>query len=339
MKIPSYGQGQHVWRRWTASLGAALLAVGLTGTALSPAAMSQEEEKPTLIFLGNSLSEQFWQVVIKGFEQAGEDLGFKAIFRAPGPKGYASAFEYKLAVENAIAAEPAGIVVADTRPEAMNGAIKQAVDKGIPVVLSNSGFGQQKATGALAFVGLDEYNNGLVGGRLLKETGAKHALVVTLAPGIPDIDNRTGGFVEGFQPGKTTKVEVPENILFDTPKLINIMMATFEKDETIDSSFSTGGCCSPAMLLARERLGERGKSMHWGTIDLGEPALRGLVEGRLDFAQDQQQYMQGYLPGVILMTYLRYGITPATDFFPTGPGIITPENAQQIIDLSAQNFR
>ena len=266
-------------------------------------------------------------------------MGFKAIYRAPGPKGYASAFEYKLAVENAIAAEPAGIIVADTRPDAMNDTIKEAVDKGIPVVLSNSGFGQQNIVGALAFVGLDEWNNGRVGGELLKKTGAKHALVVTLAPGIPDVDNRTGGFIEGFEPGKTTKLEVPLETLYDTPKFVNAMLATLEKDETIDGAYSIGSCCSPTMLVARERLGERGKSMHFGTIDLGDPALRGLIDGSLDFAQDQQQYLQGYLPGMILMHYIRYGITPATDFFPTGPGIITAENAQQIIDLSAENIR
>ena len=336
MKSPSIGHGQHGWRRWTASLGAALLAVGLAGTALSPAAMSQEE---LIIYLGNSASEKFWQPIIKGFEQAGEDLGFEAKYRAPGPKGYASAFDYRIAVENAIAAEPAGIIVANPRPEAMNASIKQAVDMGIPVVLANSGFGQQEATGALTFVGMDERNNGVIGGEQMKKTGAKHALIATTAPGIPDIDNRVAGFIEGFEPGKTTLVEVPEPVLFDTPKLVNAMMATLEKDETIDSIFSTGGCCAPGMLIARERLGERGKSMHFGTIALDGPTVQGLVDGKLDFALDYQQYHQGYLPAVFLIHYIRYGITPGTDFIPTGPGIATPENAQQIIELSAQNFR
>ena len=329
---------QHSWRRSAVSIGAALLAVVLAGTALSPAALSQDE-KPLIIFLGNSASDTFWQPVVSGFEQAGEDLGFEARYRAPGPKGYASAYEYTLAVENAIASKPDGIIVADTRPEAMNDTIKEAVDMGIPVVLSNSGFGQQNIVGALAFVGLDEWMHGRVGGEELKKTGAKHALVITLAPGIPDVDNRTGGFAEGFAPGKPTNVEVPLETLSDTVKLVNIMLASVEKDDTIDSIFSIGACCSPAMLIARERLGERGESMRFGTIDLGDPVVRGLVEGKLDFALDQQQYMQGYLPSVFLMMYIRYGITPATDFYPTGPGIITPENAAQIIELSAEQIR
>ena len=128
--------GQHSWRRSAVSIGAALLAVVFAGTALTPAAMSQDE-KPLIIFLGNSASDTFWQPVVKGFEQAGEDLGFEARFRAPGPKGYASAYEYTLAVENAIASKPDGIIVADVRPEAMNDTIKEAVDMGIPVILSN----------------------------------------------------------------------------------------------------------------------------------------------------------------------------------------------------------
>ena len=340
MKKVSRGHSQRRWGRWTTSIGAALLAFGLAGTALTPAAVSEEREKPLIIFLGNSASEQFWQVLINGFEQAGEDLGFEARFRAPGPKGYASAYEYTLAVENAIASKPDGIAVADTRPEAMNATLKQAVDMGIPVVLANSGsIDSVKETGALTFVGLDEWANGVKGGEMLRETGAKHAVLVTLAPGIPDIDKRTNGFIEGFKPGKTTLVEVPLETLFDTPKLVNAMMATMEKDETIDSIFSTGGCCSPAMIIARERLGERGESFHSGSIALGDPVLRALVDGRQDFALDHQQYVQGYLPGVILMQYIRYGITPASEFIPTGPGIVTAENAAQIIELSAQNFR
>jgi len=330
---------KHCLRRWTAPIGAALLAFGLAGTAWTPAAVSEEEEKPLIIMLGNSASEAFWQPVIHGFEQAGEDLGFEARFRAPGPKGYASAYEYTLAVENAIASKPDALIIANTRPEAMNDTIKSAVDQGIPVILSNSGFGQQKIVGALAFIGMDEWLNGRVGGEQLKKTGAKHALVITLAPGIPDVDNRTGGFIEGFAPGKATTVEVPKETVDDTVKLMNAMLANVEKDDTIDSIFSIGGNLSASMLIARERLGERGESMHFGTIDLGDPVVRGLVDGKLDFALDQQQYMQGYLPAVFLMMYLRYDIMPATDFIPTGPGIITPENAARIIELSAQQIR
>lgn len=162
---------------------------------------------------------------------------------------------------------------------------------------------------------------------------------MTLPPGIPDVDNRTAGFIEGFAPGKVTTLGVPNETLYDTTKLVNTLGAAFQKDPTLDSAFSIGSCCSPALLIAREQLGDRGKAMHFGTIDLGDPALQGLVNHTLDFALDQQQYMQGYLPTVLMTLYLRYGITPATNFIPTGPGPITAANAAQIIKLSAETIR
>jgi hypothetical protein len=49
--------------------------------------------------------------------------------------------------------------------------------------------------------------------------------------------------------------------------------------------------------------------------------------------------MQGYLPTMLITMYLKYGITPATKFIPTGPGPITAANAAQIIKLSAETVR
>ena len=320
--------------------GSLALLFGAVLTGMLGSAPSKADDKQlTIMFLGNSTAEPFWQRIIKGFNDAGKDLGFNAVYRAPGPKGFATANDYELYIQNAIAAKPDGLIIADTRPEAVNGTIKQAVDAGIPVVLSNAGFGEQKNVGALAFVGLDETNNGFVGGQLLKNTGAKHALVVTLAPGIPLVDQRTAGFIDGFKPGIVTKLEVPLETLTDTPKFVNAASAALQKDPTIDSAFSIGSCCSPAMLIARDQLGDRANSMHFGTIDLGDPALQAIADHKLDFGLDQQQYMQGYLPALILVKYITYGITPGTDFIATGPGVITADNAAKIIALSAQTVR
>ena len=41
----------------------------------------------------------------------------------------------------------------------------------------------------------------------------------------------------------------------------------------------------------------------------------------------------------ILTNYIRYGIVPADDMYHSGPGLVTPGNAQQIEKLTAQNYR
>ena len=66
--------------------------------------------------------------------------------------------------------------------------------------------------------------------------------------------------------------------------------------------------------------------------------LQALSDGEMSFAIDQQQYLQGYLPIVLLVQNIRYGLMPGADVL-TGPGFVTPANADQVIELSAQGIR
>jgi simple sugar transport system substrate-binding protein len=67
--------------------------------------------------------------------------------------------------------------------------------------------------------------------------------------------------------------------------------------------------------------------------------LQALEKKEMDFAIDQQQFLQGYLPVVFLANYVKYGLLVATDSIPTGPGFVTPDNAKQTIDLSKKGIR
>lgn len=77
--------------------------------------------------------------------------------------------------------------------------------------------------------------------------------------------------------------------------------------------------------------------MHFGTIDLLEPVLRNLVEGKMDFALDQQQYLQGYIPAMLLIQRIDKPTSTWT-VCATGPAVV-PAALQTVLDLSAQNIR
>jgi simple sugar transport system substrate-binding protein len=57
------------------------------------------------------------------------------------------------------------------------------------------------------------------------------------------------------------------------------------------------------------------------------------------FAVDQQQYLQGYLPIVLLTLYGTNLNTIANDVLMTGPGFVTQDNASRVISLSQQGTR
>jgi simple sugar transport system substrate-binding protein len=57
------------------------------------------------------------------------------------------------------------------------------------------------------------------------------------------------------------------------------------------------------------------------------------VNKRLEFSVDQQQWLQGYLPVVLLGNYVRYGTMVQNDLILTGPSFVTPENVQKVMRL------
>ena len=75
------------------------------------------------------------------------------------------------------------------------------------------------------------------------------------------------------------------------------------------------------------------------TFDLSPEVLEAVRDGNMLFAIDQQQYLQGYLPIVMLTLYVENLNTVANPVIMTGPGFVTAENAERVIDLSAAGTR
>ena len=63
-------------------------------------------------------------------------------------------------------------------------------------------------------------------------------------------------------------------------------------------------------------------------------------DGEMLFAVDQQPYLQGYLPVILLAEQTRHQVFPGKgSLIPTGPQFVTKENAEDVIRLSAEGIR
>ena len=111
-------------------------------------------------------------------------------------------------------------------------------------------------------------------------------------------------------------------------------LATAASREGVDAVLTLNGAAAEAAVdVAPSRV-------VLGTFDFSPPVLEALEGGRIEFAVDQQPYLQGYLPIVFLAERARHGLFPAQgEVVPTGPSFVTAANAEQAERLSRRGIR
>ena len=136
--------------------------------------------------------------------------------------------------------------------------------------------------------------------------------------------------------GGTSRVIRVDDQAPGTPRRIAQAIARYGSDGVLTLNATAGGLA----LEAAGRLSQRAADVKIGTFDLGPEVLDAVRRGKLLFAVDQQPYLQGYLPVVLLTQRARYGLFPAEgDVVATGPNFVTRENAAKAIELSRRSIR
>ncbi|HAE83382.1 MAG TPA: LacI family transcriptional regulator, partial [Ktedonobacter sp.] len=265
-------------------------------------------------------SDPFWSVVKKGVDQAAKDMGVTAIYESPASTTFDVVAMSHL-IDTAVAAHPAGLVVSIPDPTGLGPSIKAAVAAGIPVISINSGSDVAKSLGVLVHVGQTEEQAGIGGGQKMGAAGVKHALCVNQEVGNAALALRCKGFKEGLAQTGGTVTEIGVNLSSPTQTQQTIE-AALQHDPSIDGILTLGPTGATPALKALQDLNKTGK-IKLATFDLSSDVLNGIKGGQILFAIDQQQYLQGYLPIVLLTLYKTNLNTIANDILQTGPGFVT----------------
>jgi simple sugar transport system substrate-binding protein len=277
-------------------------------------------------------SSPFWAIVRNGVEAAARQMDVVASYRAPDVD---SLERMKMMIDQAIAARPDGLVV--SLPEAGLGpSVRRAVRAGIPVVSINSGSDVAGRLGVLAHVGQLEERAGYDAGERLARAGVRRALCVTQQAGNQGLQDRCAGLRRAMrEAGGSTTVLVVDDQSPATTKRIAAAISRRRIDGVLTLNATTG-----LLAVAARRRTNATRSVRIGTFDLGPEVLTAVRDGRIDFAIDQQPYLQGYLPVALLSQRVRYGLFPNEgDVIRTGPHFVTRENAAQALDLSQRSIR
>jgi simple sugar transport system substrate-binding protein len=287
----------------------------------------------------------FWSVVYKGAKDASAQLGCK-LSEVYGSQQQGQAEPDDNAenaqIQDAINAHVSGIAVSDHDPSLMNATIAKAVAAGIPVVMLNAGCDPTDlaATHAITCVGQPEQVAGTQAGAVFKSQGVTNVLCVIHQSGQNLLD-RCNGIAQALGVGSTCPTgTAPKSgpacteLILSTP---NAASNPTQADQQVVSYLQAHPQVNAVMTL-NSAIGTAlvtdlsGKSIKIGTFDLDSAVVSDLQSGSLDFAIDQQQYLQGYLPIVTLYLYLKAhgnSVSPG-NVLDTGPLVVSKSNVSQV---------
>jgi len=273
----------------------------------------------------------FWSVVQKGAEAAGKAMGVTVKYEGANndPQKQAQM------IDAAVAAKPAGIAVSLANPDALKGSIKKAVDAGIPVYTLNSGVNNYKELGAVTHIGQTETVAGNGAGERFKAAGAKHLLCVIQEQSNVALEERCDGATATFG-GKVDRLTQTAGDK-DVPKSTQEITAKLQADPSIDAVLGEGPVAGVEAVAAVKTANSKAMI---GNFDLSGDIIQNIKDGKILFAIDQQQYLQGYLP-VVLMFLQATNANTAGGGLPilTGPGFVTKDNAAQVEALAKAGTR
>ena len=301
-------------------------------TPAGPGIPAGEGETRIAVVTHGQASSPFWAIVRTGVGAAERQMGVGVDYEAPDVYSLERMIEL---VDQAVASKPAGLVVSLPEP-GLAPAIRRAVKAGVPVVSINSGSDVYRGLGVLAHVGQPEGRAGYAAGRRLARSGVRSALCVNQQVGNQGLDARCAGLARAMrEAGGSARVLGVDDQSAATPRRIGAAVVAGDVDGIIAANATSGMQAVDGVARVR-----RTGRVRIGAFDLGPEVLEAVRSGKLRFAVDQQPYLQGYLPVVMLANRARYGILPSQgDVVATGANFVTRANADQALDLSRRSIR
>ncbi|MBL0371553.1 sugar ABC transporter substrate-binding protein [Rhizobium sp. KVB221] len=312
---------------------------------LASTALGARAEGLNIVFTHHSsASNTFWQAVKKGFDDACEKVQANCQMVFTQTEG---SVEQQLAnMEAALARKPDALLTSIVDDKAFDGVLDKAVKDGVIVIGVNVDDSQgAEGSARQAFVGQGFRPAGYSLGKAMSEKfpkdGPIKVLVGISAPGQSWSELRGGGvmdFLEDFKKANPGRDITYERIDSGTDLAVTAdrVGAYLNAHPDTTAYFDTGFWHAAVARVLKDRGIEPGKVL-LGGFDLVPEVVQQMQTGYVQVQVDQQPYMQGFMP--VLQVYLakKAGLSPAN--IDTGQGIVRPDQADAIMELSKQGLR
>ncbi len=285
----------------------------------------------TIAVITHGEGDTFWAVAKKGAEQAGEDMGVEVKYSesANDPQKHAQL------IDSAVTEKVDGIATSVPNADALSDPLQKAADAGIPIVTLNSGQSDSADLGAITHVGQDESVAGEAAGQRLAESGGDGKLLcVVHEQGNSGLEERCAGAKEGFG-GEVENVQVKG--VSDISTSVTELQSKLQSDDSVSAILTLN---PDIAVAARDAVAGASSDAALATFDLSGDVVKAVKAGEIEFAVDQQQYLQGYLP-VVFLTLFNTNANTVGGGLPvlTGPGFVDETNADTVEQLATEGTR
>jgi simple sugar transport system substrate-binding protein len=276
--------------------------------------------------------DSFWCTVQSGINTAASDLGVNVTILAPD--------EFDLdktasLIEQAVAANPDGIMLTVTDPILFKEPIMKAIDAGIPVIAYNAGSGPiADRIPYYTYLGQDEYQGGYLGGLRLSAGGGTQGVCINQQVGHTGLDKRCAGFSDAL-----AESGIPAEVLAigdDPAEAATIIGDYYTANPDTDIFLTLGPNGANPFYVFVENEGLTADDITHGTFDLGKEINANIKSGLTMFGIDQQPFLQGFGGIQALNLLVRHGIVPALPVTPTGPGFVDQSNLSVVQELAGE---
>ncbi|WP_088313141.1 substrate-binding domain-containing protein [Kineosporia sp. R_H_3] len=301
-----------------------------SSAAAAPAAGAAAGPKKTIAMITHAApGDTFWDRIRKGADAAAAKNNYEVQYSSDP-----DATKQAQLIQAAIDKKVDGIAVTDPNTPALGDVIKKAIAAGIPVSMFNAGGPDALGLGAIGYFGQGEKDAGIAVGAKAKADGATNIICVNQTQGQQQLVDRCDGVTEGAAGAKVKMIYVNGT---DDSAVTTTIQATLTQDKTVDYVVTLG---APIALDAVKAVKAASSSAKIGTFDTNEQLVAAIKDKSVQFAVDQQPYMQGYLSIDSIWWYTTNGNTlGGGQNVATGPAFIDQTNIAAVEKFAANGTR
>lgn len=313
----------------------------LVGLTACSASRHDPNEKYYLITANTKVA--YWETAASGLAEGARSMGVLA--ETSGPDTYdpqAEAQEFR----RIAATKPAGILVSAADPDVMKSPIDEAISQGIPVITIDS---DSPSSQRLTFIGTNNYQAGLMGGRVLVEQlHDKGNVIFYTMPGQANLDERMQGYKNVLADHPAIKIVDVVNVKGDPRVAFDSTVDILNKGKLKPDAFVclvSTACPEVADVLDRNKVS--GKVVV--AMDTNTDTLQWLQKGMIAATIAQKPFTMAYygirmldnlhhykLPSLI-GNWAQNTSAPVPVFVDTGATLIDKTNVEAFLKAQPSN--